>query len=48
MKPSYLGEADVGGLLTEALTADIQAVLANETGLVGADTAVCVLSATSS
>jgi hypothetical protein len=33
-------EADVGGLLTEALTADVQAVLADETGLVGADTAV--------
>ena len=37
---SYLGEANVGGLLTEALTADVQAVLADETGLVGADTAV--------
>jgi hypothetical protein len=35
-----LGEADVEGLLTEALTADVQAVLADETGLVGADTAV--------
>lgn len=33
-------ETDVGGLLTEALTADVQAVLADETGLVGADTAV--------
>ena len=36
----YLGEANVGGLLAEALTADVQAVLADETGLVGADTAV--------
>lgn len=35
-----LVEANVGGLLTEALTADVQAVLADETGLVGADTAV--------
>lgn len=36
---SYLGEADVVGLLAEALTADVQAVLADETSLVGADTA---------
>lgn len=36
---SYLGEANVGGLLTEALTADVESVLADETGLVGADTA---------
>ena len=35
-----LVEANVGGLLTEALTADVQAVLADETGLVSADTAV--------
>ena len=35
-----LVEANVGGLLTEALTADVQAVLADETGLVGADAAV--------
>ena len=35
-----LGEADVKSLLTEALTADVQAVLADETGLVGADTAL--------
>ena len=35
-----LVETDVGGLLTEALTADVQAILADETGLVGADTAV--------
>ena len=35
-----LGEADVLGLLTEALTADVEAVLADETSLVGADTAV--------
>jgi hypothetical protein len=37
---SYLDETDVGGLLTEALTAEVEAVLADETGLVGADTAV--------
>ncbi len=37
---SYLDEANVGTLLTEALTADVEAVLADETGLVGADTAV--------
>ena len=37
---SYLDETNVGGLLTEALTADVQAVLADETSLVGADTAV--------
>lgn len=37
---SYLGETNVGGLLTEALTADVQAVLADETSGVGADAAV--------
>lgn len=37
---SYLGEANVCGLLAEALTADVQAILADETGLVGADTAI--------
>ena len=37
---SYLDEANVGGLLTEALTADIETVLADQTGAVGADTAV--------
>ena len=36
----YLDEADVGGLLTEALTADVEAVFADQTGLVGADAAV--------
>lgn len=38
--PPYLGEADVCGLLAEALTADVQAVLADQTSLVGADTAI--------
>ena len=37
---SYLDETDVGALLTEALTADVEAVLADETSWVGADTAV--------
>lgn len=39
----YLDEANVGGLLTEALTADVEAVLADQTGLVGADTAIKIL-----
>lgn len=37
---SYLDEANVGSLLTEALTADVEAVLADQTGTVGADAAV--------
>jgi hypothetical protein len=37
---SYLDETNVGGLLTEALTADVQAVLADQTSRVGADAAV--------
>lgn len=37
---AYLDESNVGSLLTEALTADVEAVLADETSLVGADTAV--------
>jgi hypothetical protein len=37
---TYLDEANVGGLLTEALTADVQAVLADQTSRVGADAAV--------
>lgn len=37
---SYLGESNVGGLLTEALTADVESVLADQTSGVGADTAV--------
>lgn len=36
----YLDEANVGGLLAEALTADVEAVLADQTGAVSADTAV--------
>jgi hypothetical protein len=37
---TYLDEANVGALLTEALTADVQAVLADQTSRVGADAAV--------
>ncbi|KDN63126.1 hypothetical protein CSUB01_00200 [Colletotrichum sublineola] len=37
---AYLVEADVLGLLTEALTAQVEVVLADETGGVLADTAV--------
>lgn len=33
---AYLLEADVVGVLTEALTADVQAVLADQTMVVGA------------
>lgn len=36
----YLNEADVLALLSEALTADVQAVFPDETGLVGADATV--------
>ena len=37
---THLGEPDGGGLLTEALTAEVEAVLADETSLVGAQAAV--------
>jgi len=37
---SYLDEANVGSLLAEALTADVEAVLADQTSGVGADAAV--------
>ena len=39
-KDSYLDETDISALLAEALTADVEAVLADKTSLVGADTAV--------
>ena len=42
---SYLDETNVGGLLAEALTADVEAVLADQTSGVGADAAVEVMSA---
>ena len=41
----YLDKSNVGGLLSEALTADVQAVFADETSFVGADTAIIQLSA---
>jgi Zn-dependent M28 family amino/carboxypeptidase len=41
---AYLDESNVGGLFTEALTADVQAVLADQTSLVCADSAVVKLS----
>lgn len=37
---AYLGETNSGRVLTEALTADVEAVLADQTSGVGADTAV--------
>lgn len=37
---SVLDETDVLALLSEALTADVQAVLSDETSLVSADSAV--------
>lgn len=39
-RETYLDEADVLALLTEALTADVQTILADQTGLVRADTAI--------
>lgn len=41
-KKPYLNKSNIGRLLSEALTADVQVVLANKTGDVGADTAVIV------
>jgi hypothetical protein len=41
----YLDESNVRGLLSEALTADVQAILADQTSLVGADTATSQQSA---
>jgi hypothetical protein len=37
---AYLDEANVGGLLTEALAADVESILADQTGLMGADAAI--------
>jgi hypothetical protein len=36
----YLDETNVGGLFTEALAADVESVLADETGAMSADAAV--------
>jgi hypothetical protein len=41
----YFDESNVRSLLSEALTADVQAILADQTSLVGADTALLQLSA---
>ena len=41
---SYLDKANVGGLLSETLTADVEAVLADQTGLVSANSAIKHLS----
>jgi hypothetical protein len=38
--PAYLCEADVDGSFPEALTADVEAVLADETSVMCADAAV--------
>jgi hypothetical protein len=37
---SYLGEANLVSLLAEALTAEVETVLADETCLVGAEAAI--------
>lgn len=37
---AYLGETDSSRLFTEALTAEVESVLADETGLVSAETAI--------
>ena len=38
--PAYLNEADILALLPETLTADVEAIFADETGCVCADTTV--------
>ena len=38
---THLEETDGSSLLTEALTAEVEAVLADETSLVSTDTATC-------
>lgn len=40
---SYLDETNVGALLAEALTADVEAVLADQTSRVGADAAASTM-----
>ena len=39
-RPSHLDETDVSSLLTEALAADVQPILANDTVVIAADAAV--------
>jgi hypothetical protein len=41
----YLDESNVRGLLSEALTADVQSIFADQTSFVSADTAISQLSA---
>ena len=36
----YLNESDIGRFLAEALTTDVEAILPDQTGFVGTDTAV--------
>jgi hypothetical protein len=36
---TYLVETNIVGIFTEALTADVQVILADQAGLMGADTA---------
>jgi len=37
---AYLDETDISSFLSEALTADVESIFADETGFVGADSAV--------
>src|SRR5690242_15599841 len=45
---AYLDKSNVGGFFSEALTADVQAILADETSFVCADTAIEIISSNSS
>ena len=36
---AYLDKTDISGFLSEALTADVESIFADETGFVGADSA---------
>ena len=40
IRPSHLDETNVSGLLTEALAADVEPILADDTVVVAADAAV--------
>lgn len=42
IRRAYLDETDGGRLFTEALTAEVESVLADETSLVGAESAGCI------
>jgi hypothetical protein len=43
----YLDESNIRGLLSEALTADVQTILSDQTSFVGADTAITTISSCS-